>query len=29
VLHRLRPGSEGAGGGEPDGRHPAPSGLDG
>src|SRR4051812_40759780 len=29
VLHRLRPSSEGAGGGEPDGRHPAPSGLDG
>jgi nickel-dependent lactate racemase len=29
VLHRLRPGSEGTGGGEPDGRYPAPSGLDG
>jgi nickel-dependent lactate racemase len=28
VLHRLRPGSEG-GAGEPDGRHPAPDGLDG
>src|SRR3954465_4330710 len=28
VLHRLRPGSNG-GEGEPDGRHPAPSGLDG
>jgi nickel-dependent lactate racemase len=28
VLHRLRPGSDG-GEGEPDGRHPAPDGLDG
>jgi hypothetical protein len=29
VLYRLRTPGSGAGGGEPDGRQPSPSGLDG